>query len=72
MTADNPLMGTVKFFKASHGYGFITRDDGSGDVFCGSVAVNRNRVSLYAGDAVEFTITTDRNGRPEVNSIRVL
>jgi CspA family cold shock protein len=35
------LTGTVKFFKSAKGFGFITPEDGSKDVFVLATAVER-------------------------------
>jgi len=49
--------GTVKWFDAKKGYGFITRDDGEGDVFVHFSAIEGNGFkSLDQGDKVEFEI----------------
>jgi CspA family cold shock protein len=49
-------IGTVKWFSAEKGYGFITPDDGSRDVFVhfSGIAVEGHR-SLDEGQRVSFT-----------------
>ncbi|MDD2696238.1 MAG: cold-shock protein [Anaerolineales bacterium] len=50
------VQGTVKWFNASKGYGFISRDDGE-DVFVHYTAVQSDGYrSLTEGQRVEFTI----------------
>ena len=56
--------GTVKFFNATKGFGFITRDDGQPDAFVHISAVERaGMISLNEGDRVEFEIEVDRRGK---------
>ncbi|MEY4239064.1 MAG: hypothetical protein RL339_1665 [Pseudomonadota bacterium] len=56
--------GTVKFFNAMKGFGFITRDDGQPDAFVHISAVERSGMSgLNEGDRVEFDIEVDRRGK---------
>jgi cold shock protein len=47
--------GTVKWFNASKGYGFITPDDGSPDVFAHSSSLDSSGSSeLLEGQKVDF------------------
>jgi CspA family cold shock protein len=56
--------GTVKFFNATKGFGFITREDGQPDAFVHISAVERSGLSgLYEGDQIEFEIEIDRRGK---------
>ena len=56
--------GTVKFFNAMKGFGFITRDDGQPDAFVHISAVERSGMSgLNEGDRLEFDIEVDRRGK---------
>ncbi|WP_334174341.1 cold-shock protein [Pseudoxanthobacter sp.] len=53
--------GTVKWFNATKGYGFIQPDDGSKDVFVHISAVERSGLySLTEGQKVNFELATDR------------
>ncbi|NPV89025.1 cold-shock protein [Coprothermobacteraceae bacterium] len=57
------LTGTVKWFDAQKGYGFITRDDGEGDVFVHFSAIEADGFkSLNEGDKVEFDVTKGPKG----------
>ena len=56
--------GTVKFFNASKGFGFITPDGGSRDVFVHISAVERAGLhTLNDGQKVSFDLEADRQGR---------
>ncbi len=56
--------GTVKFFNAMKGFGFITRDDGQPDAFVHISAVERSGLrDLNEGDKLEFDIEVDRRGK---------
>jgi CspA family cold shock protein len=56
--------GTVKFFNATKGFGFITRDDGQPDAFVHISAVERaGMISLNEGDRIEFELEVDRRGK---------
>jgi cold shock protein len=54
--------GTVKWFNAAKGFGFITRQSGE-DVFVHFSAIQSNGYrSLEEGQAVEFTVTKGKKG----------
>ena len=53
--------GTVKWFNAQKGYGFIQPDDGSKDVFVHISAVQRAGMqTLVEGQKVSFDVVTER------------
>ena len=57
------IRGVVKWFNAKKGYGFITRDDGGGDVFVHWTAIkSKGFKTLREGDKVEFSIEDDKRG----------
>lgn len=56
--------GTVKFFNNSKGFGFITPDDGSKDVFVHQSALN---VEIAEGDKVSFDVEEGEKGLNAVN-----
>lgn len=57
-------IGTVKWFNAQKGYGFIEPEDGSRDVFVHISAVERAGLSSLAeGQRVEYAIETGNDGR---------
>jgi len=56
--------GTVKFFNASKGYGFITPDDGGKDVFVHVTAVERSGIpALNGGMRISFETEPDKRGK---------
>jgi CspA family cold shock protein len=56
--------GTVKFFNASKGYGFITPDDGGKDVFVHVTAVERSGMGpLTDGQRISFETEPDKRGK---------
>ena len=59
--------GKVKFFNEAKGYGFFTRDDGSGDVFVHRTDLPAAIAGLYEGQAVSFDIETTKRGLRAVN-----
>ena len=53
--------GTVKFFNAQRGFGFIQPADGSKDVFVHISAVERaGMTTLHEGQKVSYEIVTER------------
>jgi cold shock protein len=58
------VTGTVKFFNAAKGYGFVQPDDGGKDVFVHATALEQAGIrSLNEGDKVTFVLEDDRRGR---------
>jgi CspA family cold shock protein len=53
--------GTVKWFNAQKGYGFIQPDDGGKDVFVHVSAVQRAGLqSLHEGQKISYELAQDR------------
>ena len=60
--------GTVKFFNQTRGFGFISPEDGSKDVFVHISAVERSGMStLNEGQKVSFDVEADTRGPKAVN-----
>jgi cold shock protein len=58
------MAGTVKFFNAERGYGFIKPDDGGRDVFVHVTAVERAGLkSLTEGQRISFDVEPDKKGK---------
>lgn len=56
--------GTVKFFNASKGYGFIAPDNGGTDAFVHISAVERaGMVTLNENQRVSYELEQDRRGK---------
>lgn len=66
--------GTVKWFNATKGFGFIQPDDGAADVFVHISAVERSGMSsLKEGQKVSFEIAQDRRtGKTSAENLRPL
>ena len=62
--------GTVKWFNADKGFGFITPDDGGADVFAHFSAISATGFrSLEENQRVEFEVAQGRKG-PQAENIR--
>ena len=64
------MQGKVKFFNESKGFGFITPDDGSKDVFCHQSEIQMEGFrTLSEGQAVEFSVEQGPKG-PAATGVR--
>ncbi|NDC43158.1 MAG: cold-shock protein [Chitinophagia bacterium] len=57
--------GTVKFFNATKGFGFITPSNGGADIF---VHVSGLNSDIYENDKVTFEV---QNGKKGLNAVNV-
>ena len=63
-------IGTVKWFNAAKGYGFISPDDGSKDAFVHISAVERAGLSnLMEGQRVEDELQPGRDGKSSAENL---
>jgi CspA family cold shock protein len=64
--------GTVKWFNAQKGYGFIQPDDGGKDVFVHISAVERaGMTNLREGQKLSYELTQDkRSGKSSADQLR--
>jgi cold shock protein len=66
--------GTVKWFNAQKGFGFIAPDNGGTDAFVHISAVERAGLSgLHEGQKVGFELVSDRkSGKMSADKLKVL
>ncbi|MHB1217520.1 MAG: cold-shock protein [Alphaproteobacteria bacterium] len=63
-------VGTVKWFNATKGFGFISPEDGSKDVFVHISAVQRAGLqTLREGQRVQYELTPGRDGRTAAENL---
>ena len=64
--------GTVKWFNAQKGYGFIQPEDGSKDVFVHISAVERAGLgSLHEGQRISYQLERGQQGRTSAVDLQV-
>ncbi len=62
------VLGKVKWFNDQKGYGFLAKEDGSGDVFVHFSAIQSEGFkSLAEGDSVEFDVIDSDKGPKAAN-----
>ena len=64
--------GTVKFFNATKGFGFIQPDDGGKDAFVHVSAVERAGIpGLAEGQKVSYDLETGRDGKQSATNLQL-
>lgn len=67
------ITGTVKFFNPAKGYGFITPQDGTKDVFVHISAVERAGLATLAeNQRLTFEVETGKNGKVAAVNLKAL
>lgn len=65
--------GTVKWFNATKGYGFVQPDAGGKDVFLHVSALERAGLSSIAdGEKISYELESGRDGRTSAASISLV
>ena len=65
--------GTVKFFNATKGFGFIQPDDGAKDAFVHISAVERAGLTgLGEGQKISYDLETGRDGKISAANLQLL
>lgn len=65
------MRGTVKWFNATKGYGFIAPEGSTKDVFVHVTEVQKaNLNNLNQGDILEFDMAMGKNGRESAANLR--
>jgi CspA family cold shock protein len=65
--------GTVKWFNAQKGYGFIQPDDGSKDVFVHISALEKaGMASLQEGQKLSFEVLPGKQGKSSAENLRAV
>ncbi|MDX2027917.1 MAG: cold shock domain-containing protein [Alphaproteobacteria bacterium] len=66
------MRGTVKWFNAVKGYGFVAPEGASKDVFVHISEVQKAGLQgLKEGDIVEFDMSMGKNGREAATNLRM-
>jgi CspA family cold shock protein len=67
------IIGTVKFFNSTKGFGFIQPDDGSKDAFVHVTALERAGIpGLAEGQKVSYELETGRDGKVSASNLSLV
>lgn len=66
------INGTVKFFNATKGFGFVTPDTGGKDAFLHVTALERAGISgLADGQKITYDLEVGRDGRESAVNVQL-
>ncbi|MDA0368157.1 MAG: cold-shock protein [Proteobacteria bacterium] len=67
------MIGTVKWFNATKGYGFIAPEDGGKDSFLHISALERAGLThVSEGQRLEYDLESGRDGKTSCANVRVV
>jgi CspA family cold shock protein len=67
------IQGTVKFFNATKGFGFIAPNDGSKDAFVHVSALEQAGISgLAEGQKVTYDLENGRDGKVSATNLQIV
>jgi CspA family cold shock protein len=67
------IQGTVKFFNATKGFGFISPNDGSKDAFVHVSALEQAGISgLAEGQKVTYDLESGRDGKLSATNLQMV
>jgi CspA family cold shock protein len=65
--------GTVKFFSAARGFGFISPEDGSKDAFVHISALESAGINgLHEGQKVSYELRAGKNGKSSAENLKLV
>ena len=66
-------VGTVKFFNANRGYGFISNDEGGADAFVHISAVQASGLATLNQDQrIQYELETDARGKTSAVNLQAV
>lgn len=67
------LKGTVKWFNARKGYGFIIPENGEKDIFIHVTQLEKTGLRrLFDGQSVNYELYEDKDGKPAATEVTII